>query len=188
METRTSQGHLWMVEDQRFASRRPDVLVYQTEILKEDVTIAGPIIANLFVSTTGTDADWIVKLIDVYPGNTADNRPNPQNVRMGNFQMLLAGEVFRSKYRNSFKKPESLVPNKVTKIEYDLRDKCHMFRKGHRIMVQIQSSWFPVIDRNPQKFTDIYHAKAEDFQKATHRVHRSKQFPSHLRVKVVKLN
>lgn len=188
METRTSQGHLWMVEDQRFASRRPDVLVYQTEILKEDVTIAGPIIANLFVSTTGTDADWIVKLIDVYPGNTADNRPNPQNVRMGDFQMLLAGEVFRSKYRNSFEKPEPLVPNKVTKIEYDLRDKCHMFRKGHRIMVQIQSSWFPVIDRNPQKFTDIYHAKEEDFQKATHRVHRSKQFPSHLKVKVVKLN
>jgi len=184
-EIRTNQGHLWMVEDQRFASRRPDVLVYQSDVLTEDVTIAGPIIANLFVSTTGTDADWIVKLIDVYPGNAPDNQPNPQNVRMGNFQMLLAGEVFRSKYRNSFERPEPMIPNKVTEIAFDLRDKCHCFRKGHRIMVQIQSTWFPVIDRNPQKFVDIYHAKVEDFQKAVHKVHRSKQFPSHIKIKIM---
>lgn len=170
------QGHLWMVEDQRFAARRPDVLVYESDVLKEDITIAGPIIANLYVSTTGTDADWIVKLIDVYPSNAPD--------RMGDYQMLLAGEVFRSKYRNSFKNPEPLVPNQVTKIEFDLRDKFHCFRKGHRIVVQIQSTWFPVIDRNPQKFVDIYQAKEEDFQKAVHSVYRSKEFPSHIKVEV----
>jgi len=184
-EIRTSQGHLWMVEDQRFAARRPDVLVYQSDILTEDVTIAGPIIACLYVSTTGTDADWIVKLIDVYPGNAQDNKPNPYNVRMGDFQMLLAGEVFRSKYRNSYENPEPLVPNKVTKIEYDLRDKSHCFRQGHRIMVQVQSSWFPVIDRNPQKFIDIYHAKESDFQKAKHKVYRSAKYCSHLKLKVL---
>jgi putative CocE/NonD family hydrolase len=184
-EIRTTQGHLWMVEDQRFASRRPDVLVYQSDVLAEDITIAGPIVASLFVSTTGTDADWIVKLIDVYPSDAPDNRPNPENVRMGDFQMLLAGEVFRSKYRNSFERPEPLVPDKVTKIEYDLRDKCHCFRKGHRIMVQIQSTWFPVIDRNPQKFMDIYQAREEDFQKAAHKVHRSKKYPSHIKLKIV---
>jgi putative CocE/NonD family hydrolase len=184
-EIRANQGHLWMVEDQRFAAGRPDVLVYQSDVLAEDITIAGPIIANLQVSTTGTDADWIVKLIDVYPGDAPDNVPNPCNVRMGDFQMLLAGEVIRSKYRNSFEKPEPLVPDQVTKIEFDLRDKCHCFRKGHRIMVQIQSTWFPVIDRNPQKFCDIYHAKEEDFQKATHRVYRSKNFPSHIKLKIL---
>jgi putative CocE/NonD family hydrolase len=184
-EIRANQGHLWMVEDQRFAAGRPDVLVYQSDVLAEDITIAGPIIANLQVSTTGTDADWIVKLIDVYPGDAPDNVPNPCNVRMGDFQMLLAGEVIRSKYRNSFEKPEPLVPDQVTKIEFDLRDKCHCFRKGHRIMVQIQSTWFPVIDRNPQKFCDIYHAKEEDFQKATHRVYCSKNFPSHIKLKIL---
>ncbi len=183
---RTSQGHLWMIEDQRFAARRPDVLVYQTDILEEDVTIAGPIIASLHVSTTGTDADWVVKLIDVYPGDAPDNKPNPSNVRMGDFQMLVGADVFRGKYRNSFERPEPFVPNRVTKIEYDLRDKCHSFRKGHRIMVQVQSSWFPVIDRNPQKFVDIYHAGKSDFQKATHRVYRSAKFPSHLKLRVLK--
>ncbi len=184
-EIRTSQGHLWMVEDQRFSSKRPDVLVYQTDVLTENVAIAGPIIASLYVSTTGTDADWVVKLIDVYPGDAPDNDPNPCNVRMGDFQMLLAGEVFRGKYRNSFEKPEPFVPNEVTKIEFDLRDKCHTFLKGHRIMVQIQSSWFPVIDRNPQKFVDIYHAKAEDFQKAEHRVYRSANYSSHLKLRLL---
>jgi len=154
-------------------------------VLTEDITIAGPIITSLFISTTGTDADWIVKLIDVYPGDAPDNQPNPQDIRMGDFQMLLAGEVFRSKYRNSFEHPVPLVPNKVTRIEYDLRDKCHCFRKGHRIMVQIQSTWFPVIDRNPQKFMDIYQAREEDFQKAVHRVYRSRQFPSHIKLKII---
>lgn len=185
-EIRTTQGHLWMVEDQRFASTRPDVLVYQTAVLTENITIAGPIIACLYVSTTGTDADWVVKLIDVYPGDAPDNQPNPSNVRMGDFQMLLAGEVFRSKYRQSFENPEPLAPNEITKIEYDLRDKNHTFLKGHRIMVQVQSSWFPVIDRNPQKFVNIYQAKESDFQKATHRVYRSSEYCSHLKLKVLK--
>ncbi len=184
-EIHLSQGHLWMIEDQRFAARRPDVLVYQTDVLTEDVTIAGPIIANLFVSTTGTDADWVVKLIDVYPGEAPDNDPNPCNVRMGDFQMLLAGEVFRGKYRNSYENPEPFVPGEVTKIEFDLRDKCHCFLKGHRIMVQTQSSWFPVIDRNPQKFVDIYHAKESDFQKTTHTIYRSAQYGSFLKLKVL---
>jgi putative CocE/NonD family hydrolase len=185
-ETRNTQGHLWMVEDQRFAAARPDVLVYETEPLTEDVTIAGPIIASLNFATTGTDSDFVVKLIDVYPGNAPDNTPNLSGVRMGHFQMLLAGEVFRAKYRNSFVKPEPLVPNQVTKLDFDLRDKFHTFKKGHRIMVQIQSSWFPVIDRNPQKFVDIYHAKPEDYQKATQRVYRSPQSPTHLKLRVLK--
>ncbi|OQX95076.1 X-Pro dipeptidyl-peptidase [candidate division KSB1 bacterium 4572_119] len=184
-EIRTSQGHLWMVEDQRFASWRPDVLVYQTETLTEDITIAGPIIASLYVSTTGSDADWIVKLIDVYPGDANDNNPNPCNVRMGDFQMLLAGEVFRGKYRNSFEEPEPFIPGEVTKIEFDLRDKNHTFLRGHKIMVQIQSSWFPVIDRNPQKFVDIYRADEADFQTATHRVFRSSIYSSHIKLNVL---
>jgi len=185
-ETRTSQGHLWMVEDQRFAASRPDVLVYESVVLDEDITIAGPVIADLFVSTTGTDADWIVKLIDVYPGDFPDNKPNPAGVRMGHFQMLVGADAFRGKYRKSFEKPEPFVPDKVTEIKYDLRDKCHTFKKGHRIMVQVQSTWFPVIDRNPQKFVDIYHAKESDFQKATHRVYRSSAHSSHLKLRILK--
>jgi len=177
-EIRTRQGHLWMIEDQRFVATRPDVLVYQTDVLTEDVTIAGPIIASLQVSTTGTDSDWIVKLIDIYPGNAPDT--GYCNVRMGDFQMLLAGEIFRAKFRSSFTKPEPMVPNKVTKIEFDLRDKYHTFRKGHRIMVQVHSTWFPVYDRNPQKFVNIYHAKPPDFQKATQKVYRLAKYPSHL--------
>lgn len=183
-EIRTTQGHLWMIEDQRFVATRPDVLVYQTDVLKEDVTIAGPIIASLQVSTTGTDSDWIVKLIDVYPGNA--RKSDYCDVRMGDFQMLLAGEIFRAKFRKSFVKPEPMVPNKVTKIEFDLRDKYHTFRKGHRIMVQVHSTWFPVYDRNPQKFVDIYFAKPSDFQKATQKVYRSAKFPSHLILGVLK--
>ena len=141
------------------------MLVYQTAPLAEDVTIAGPIVASIFASTIGTDADWIVKLIDVYPGTAPDNQPNPRGVRMGDFQMLLAGEVFRGRYRNSFSKPEALVPNQPVKYEFDLRDRFHRFLKGHRIMVQVQSSWFPVIDRNPQTFVNIYKAKARTSRK-----------------------
>jgi putative CocE/NonD family hydrolase len=186
-ETRTTQGHLWMIEDQRFAAARPDVLAYRTEPLKEDVVIAGPILASIHASTTGTDADWIVKLIDVYPGDAPDNNPNPRGVRMGDFQILLAGEVFRGKYRNSFAKPEPLVPGQSVKYEFDLRDRFHRFLKGHRIMVQVQSSWFPVIDRNPQTFVDIYKAKPSDFRKATHRVYRTPQRPSGVKVGVIRV-
>jgi hypothetical protein len=183
-ETRTTQGHLWMIEDQRFAATRPDVLVYRTEPLTEDVTVAGPVIASIFASTSGTDSDWIVKLIDVYPGTARDNQPNPRGVRMGDFQMLLAGEVFRARYRNSFASPEAVVPNRPTKYEFDLRDRFHRFLTGHRIMVQVQSSWFPVIDRNPQTFVNIYKAKDTDFQKATQRVYRTPAMPSGVKVKV----
>lgn len=173
-----------MVEDQRFAARRPDVLVYKSDVLTEDVTIAGPIIADLFVSTTGTDADWIVKLIDVYPDTTSE-RGAVSGMRMGGFQMLLAGEVFRAKYRNSFENPEPLVPSQVTEIAFDLGDKCHTFERGHRIMVQVQSTWFPVIDRNPQRFVDIYHATEADYQTAVHQVHHSGEFPSRIRIRVL---
>ena len=183
-ETRFTQGHLWMLEDQRFAASRPDVLVYETEELQEDVTISGPIQARLFVSSSGTDADFIVKLIDVYPGTAKDNEPNPSGVRMGHFQMLVSGEVFRAKYRNSYRKPEALVPNEPAAITIDLPDRNHRFLKGHRLMVQIQSTWFPLIDRNPQVFTNIYEAKESDFRAATQRVYRSASRPSHLVVPV----
>ena len=184
-ETRTTQGHLWMIEDQRFAAARPDVLVFESEPLTEDVTISGPIIANLFASTSGTDADWVVKLIDVLPGDTPNNDPNPAGIRMGHFQMLLAAEVFRAKYRESYEKPKPMVPGQATPIRFDLRDRYHTFKKGHRIMVQVQSSWFPLIDRNPGKFTDIYHAQPSEYQRTTQRIYRSPTLPSHLLVQVM---
>ncbi len=184
-ETRFSQGALWMVEDQRFAAMRPDVLVYETPALGEDVTVAGHLIAKLYAATSGTDSDFVVKLIDVYPGNAPDNDPNPAGIRMGDFQMLLSGEVFRAKYRHSFSKPEPLVPNQATPIEIDLRDKNHRFLKGHKMMVQVQSTWFPVIDRNPQKFLNIYNASEADYQKAVQRVYRSKEFPSHVALSII---
>jgi putative CocE/NonD family hydrolase len=167
-----------MVDDQRFASTRPDVLTYQTEPLADDLTIAGPIVPSLRVSTTGTDSDWVVKLIDVYPDDTPDPVPAAPGVKMGGFQQLLRGECFRGRYRNSFEKPEPFEPSKVEKVEYVMPDALHTFRKGHRIMVQVQSSWFPLVDRNPQKFVDIYKATGADFQKATQRVYRSPDAPS----------
>lgn len=172
----------YMVDDQRFAARRPDVLVYQTEVLTEDITVAGPLTASLSVSTSGTDSDFVVKLIDVYPDDAPDNQPNPSGMKMGGYQMLVRGEPMRARFRNSFEKPEAMTPNKVTKIEYTLPDVNHTFMKGHRVMVQIQSSWFPLVDRNPQKFVNIYTAKESDFQKATQHVYHS----SHLILNVVK--
>ena len=162
-----------MVDDQRFAASRPDVLVYQTDVLQDDFTIAGPITAHLEVSTSGTDSDFVVKLIDVYSGDYPNPQPNPANIEMGGYQQLVRGEVFRGKFRNSYEHPEPFEPGKVSRIEYVLPDAYHTFRRGHRMMVQIQSSWFPLADRNPQKFCDIYHAGVEDFQKATQRVYHS---------------
>ncbi|MBI3696063.1 MAG: CocE/NonD family hydrolase [Acidobacteria bacterium] len=184
-ETRFSQGHLWMVEDQRFVATRPDVLVYDGAELGEDTALAGRLIAKLFASSSGADSDFVVKLIDVYPGDSKDNDPNPAGVRMGHFQMLLSGEVFRAKYRNGYSKPEPLIPNQPTAIEIDLRDKNHRFLKGHRMMVQVQSSWFPVIDRNPQQFLNTYTVTEQDFQKAEQRIYRSRDFPSHVQVSVL---
>jgi putative CocE/NonD family hydrolase len=175
----------YMVADQRFAGRRPDVLVYQTGILENDVTLAGPITADLHVSTTGTDADWIVKVIDVYPEDHPDLEPNPIGVRLGGYQQLVRGDVMRGKFRNSYEKPEPFTPGKPATVKFTLPDVCHTFRTGHRIMIQVQSSWFPLVDRNPQTFTDIYTAKESDFRKATQRVYRSKEMASRMIVNVM---
>ncbi len=176
----------YMVEDQRFASRRPDVLVYQTDVFDRDVTLAGPIKATLYVSTTGTDSDFIVKLIDVFPNSAADPDPNPKDVKMGGYQMLVRGEPMRAKFRNSFSTPEAMTPGKVTKIEFTLPDVNHAFLRGHRIMIQVQSTWFPLVDRNPQKFVDINRATESDFQKVTQRVYRSGAHRSHITVSTLK--
>lgn len=176
----------YMTDDQRFAATRPDVLVYETEPLRDAVTLSGPIVATLYVSTSGTDSDYVVKLIDVFPDNTPDNNPNPAGVNMGGYQMLVRGEPMRARFRNSYARPEAMTPNKVTKVEFTLPDANHSFLKGHRIMVQIQSSWFPLVDRNPQKFVDINRATEGDFRKATQRVYRSAQYGSHLTLTVLR--
>ena len=175
----------YMTRDQRYASRRPDVLAYETEPLDHDVTIAGPPSVSLRVSTSGTDSDFVVKLIDVYPGDYPNPSPNPTNLLMGGYQQLVRGEPFRGKFRNSLEKPEAFQPGQPARIEFVMPDVLHTFRPGHRIMVQIQSSWFPMVDRNPQRFEEIPRAKAEDFQSATQRVYRGGAEGSRLRVLVV---
>ena len=183
----------YMVDDQRFASKRPDVLTYESDVLTEDVTIAGPVIGKLHVSSSGTDSDYVVKLIDVYPADFPD--PTKENegkhvlgqpaIRMGSYQQLLRGEPFRAKFRKSWEKPEPLIPNQPTVIVSEMPDLHHTFRAGHRIMVQVQSSWFPLIDLNPQTFVDIPNAKASDFKKATERIYHSKDRPSAVEVMVM---
>ncbi|MFB3855151.1 MAG: CocE/NonD family hydrolase [Vicinamibacterales bacterium] len=160
----------FMVEDQRFAAKRPDVLVYQTEPLKDDLRVAGPIDVTLFASTSGTDSDFVVKLVDVFPEDAKDPEPKAAKTRAGGYQMLVRGDVLRGKFRNSLAKPEPFKPGVVTRVAFELQDVFHRFEAGHRVMVQIQSTWFPMIDRNPQTFVDIFKAKPEDFQKATQRV------------------
>ncbi len=182
----TSVPQTYMDADQRFTSKRPDVLVYQTEPLEEDVTVAGPVSPKLWVSSSSTDSDFDVKLIDVYPVNYPDPEPNPGRVHMGGYQQLVRGEPFRAKFRNSFEKPEPLEPNKPTALNFDLPSINHTFRHGHRIMVQIQSTWFPLVDRNPQKFLTIPEAKPEDFQKATERVYRGGEHASAIILPVLK--
>lgn len=171
----------YMVSDQRFASTRPDVLVYQTDVLEDDVTIAGPVSPRLFVSTSGTDADWVVKLIDVYPDDYPERQAPrdrgsdvpPPAIKMAGYQQLVRGEPLRGKFRHGFEKPMPFAPGKVDTVSYRMPDINHTFRRGHRIMVQVQSSWFPLIDLNPQKFMDIPNANPDDFQKVTQRVYRS---------------
>ncbi len=175
----------YMAEDQRFAARRPDVLVYQTELLMEDLTVVGPIHAEIHLSTTRTDADVVVKLIDVYPDDYPDPEPNPDGVRMGGYQQLVRGEVMRGKFRNSFERPEPFTPGVSTQVSFAIQDVYHTFRPGHRVMVQVQGSWFPLVDRNPQKFVDIYAARSSDFGKATHRVYRSPGKSSCLKLRVM---
>ena len=178
----------YMLSDQRFASSRTDVLAYQTEVLQDDVTIVGPVSPRLFISTTGTDSDWDVKLIDVYPPDypqskfddprpeDRDKRPTdvaPPSFTMGEYEQLVRGEPFRGKFRHSFEKPEPFTPAKVEEVAFAMQDVNHTFRRGHRIMVQIQSSWFPLTDRNPQTFLNIPDAKTSDFVKATQRVYHA---------------
>lgn len=179
----------YLVEDQRFAATRPDVLVYKSDILQEDLTIAGPLTAELFVSTTGTDADFVVKLIDVFPDTTSEHEAladKYMDVPMAGYQMLVRGEVMRSKFRKSFEYPEPLKPGEITEVSFRMPDVLHTFKAGHRIMIQVQSSWFPLVDRNPQTFVDIYNAKESDFKAATHRVYHSAKHPSRIRVGVMK--
>ena len=172
--------YTWLVEDQRFVDNRPDVLSWQTEELKEDVTLAGSVTAKLFAATTGSDSDWVVKLIDVYPENY------PEKWQLSGYELMIADEVFRGRFRKSFEKPEPITPGAVTAYTIDLHTANHVFKKGHRIMVQVQSSWFPIIDRNPQKFVpNIFEAKEGDFVKATQRIYRSKEHPSGVEISVV---
>jgi putative CocE/NonD family hydrolase len=174
-DPRGSGWSTWLVGDQRFVHLRPDVLSWETEPLAEDVTVTGRIVARLFASTTGTDSDWIVKLIDVYPSDY------PAEPAMGGYQLMIANEVFRGRFRSSFEKPEALVPGRITDFTIDLHGADHRFLKGHKIMVQVQSTWFPLIDRNPQTFVEnIFLAKAQDYRPATQRVFRSKAHPSHI--------
>ena len=156
--------YAWLVEDQRFVDHRPDVLSWETEELKEDVTLAGAVTAKLFAATTGSDSDWIVKLIDVYPESY------PQQWQLSGYELMIADEVFRGRFRKSFERPEPITPGAVTAFTIDLHTANHVFKKGHRIMVQVQSTWFPLTDRNPQVFMDIANAKPEDFKKATETV------------------
>ncbi len=176
----------YMTDDQRFAARRPDVLVFMTEILNEEMTLAGPVIADLMVSISTTDADFVVKVIDVFP----DSFKYPDSLKikypMGGYQMLVRGEVMRGKFRKSFEKPEPFIPNQITQVKFELPDVAHTFMKGHRIMVQIQSSWFPLVDRNPQQFVDIYKCDEKDFVKSTIKVYHNAQSASSLLLPVLK--
>ena len=175
IENRTRE---YMIADQRFVANRPDVLVFETEALASDLTFAGPVIADLNVSMTGTDADFIVKIIDVYPDTTSATSAINDKVVMPGYQMLVRGEILRGKFRNSFSQPEAFKPNEITSVKLTLPDVAHTFKKGHKIMIQVQHSWFPLTDRNPNQFMDIYKAKAEDFLKNTHRLYFDKNHPS----------
>jgi len=180
-----SRTREYLTDDQRFASRRPDVMVYQTDILEEAVTMVGPIEVSFYVSTSGTDADYVIKIIDVFPDEIEDYASNYKNVPMGGYQMLVRGEVLRGRFRNSFEKPEAFTPNEVTKVTFEIPDTAHQFKKGHRLMIQVQNSWFPLIDVNPQTFVNIYEANEDDFIKATHRIYHDDQRPSKVSFRVL---
>jgi putative CocE/NonD family hydrolase len=187
-----SRTREYMTDDQRFASRRPDVICFQTPVLESDLTLAGPITAHLQVSMSGSDADFIVKVIDVfpddfkYPGDVAATRNAAGNYPMGGYQMLVRGEVMRGKFRKSFEQPTPFIKNKIEEVPFTLPDVAHTFKKGHRLMIQIQSSWFPLVDRNPQTFVDIYQATEKDFIPATIRIHHQAKQSSYLRLSILK--
>jgi putative CocE/NonD family hydrolase len=166
--------------DQRFVEGRPDVLTWRTEPLTEDVAVAGDLSARLFASTTGTDADWVVKLIDAYPDTV------PGGGRMGGYQLMVAGEILRGRYRRSFERPEPIVANEVLEYTVRIPPQAYRFQRGHRIMVQVQSTWFPLYDRNPQAWVpNIFEARAEDYRAQTHRIWRTARSPSHVVLPVV---
>ena len=174
-----SRWYTWLLDDQRFVQNRSDVLTWETDSLKEDVTVSGDIVAHLFASTSGTDSDFIVKLIDVYP------EEYPKDPKMGGYELMIADEILRGRFRKSFEKPEPAVAGQVNEYTIDLHTNDHRFLKGHRVMVQVQSTWFPVYDRNPQKFVpNIFLAKDSDYQAATQRIFRSRRFPSHITLPV----
>lgn len=177
----------YMSDDQRFASRRPDVLVFQSEVLTEDVTLGGEIKVKLKVSTTGTDADWVVKMIDVYPNDAKGHPKLAKHIKMGGYQQLVRSEIMRGRFRESFSKPKPFKPGKVTEVSFPLQDVLHTFKKGHRIMFQVQSTWFPLFDRNPQKYVpNIFKADDKDYVKATHRVYHSAKDKSYIEVQIIK--
>ena len=180
----------WLVEDQRFVEHRPDVLTWETDALTADITVTGDIVADLFAATSGSDSDWVVKLIDVYPEDyqklTEDEIEKNAGPVLNGYELMIADDIFRGRYRNSLETPEPITPNKVTEYKIDLHPNDHVFMKGHRIMVQVQSTWFPLYDRNPQKFvTNIYKATDADYTKATQKIYRSKDAPSSIVLPVV---
>jgi putative CocE/NonD family hydrolase len=175
-----SSWYTWLVQDQKFLEGRKDVLTWQTGVLDRDLTIDGEVFAHLFAATSGSDSDWIVKLIDVYP------EKDPEDPRMNGYQLMIVDEIFRGRYLHGFDKPEPITPNQVNEYVIDLRANNHMFRKGHRVMVQVQSTWFPLYDRNPQIFVaNIFHARPEDYQPATQRIYDSAKYPSRITLPVV---
>ena len=176
-----SRWYTWLTEDQRFVSKRPDVLSWETEPLQEEVTVSGFLTAKLFAASTGTDADWIVKLIDVYPD------PYPKEPTMAGYQLMVSNDVFRGRFRKSFEQPEPITPGQAEEYTIDLHSLDHVFKKGHKIMVHVQSTWFPIIDRNPQHFVaNIFEASETDFQVATQQIFRSALLPSHIELPVIK--
>ena len=183
----------YMTDDQRFAERRPDVISFKTNVLDDDISVTGIVTAEIFTAISTTDADFVVKLIDVFPDNLSYNKPDiyadadPDNIYpMGGYEMLVHGEIFRGRYRKSFENPEPFTPSRVEKVRFDVGDVAHTFKKGHRIMIQIQSSWFPLADRNPQNFVNIYEATEKDFQKATIKVMHNSKEASSIRLPVLK--
>lgn len=183
----------YMTDDQRFASRRPDVLTYQTDILTNDMTVTGSVVADLMTSISTTDADFVVKIIDVFPDDLsyndidiyADNDP-AKTYPMGGYQMLVRGEIFRGRFRKSYETPSAFTPGKVEEVKFNLPDIAHTFKKGHRLMIQIQSSWFPLADRNPQQFIDIYHADPKDFIKSDISIYHNSMYASKIILPVLK--
>jgi hypothetical protein len=177
----------YMTDDQRFAARRPDVVTYRSAVLEEDLTLAGPIEAELWVSTSGTASDWVVKLIDVFPDSTPDEVAARPDVRMGGYQMMVRSEVIRGRFRSSYEKPEPFEPDRPTRVAFELQDVLHTFQRGHRILVQIQSTWFPLVDRNPHRYIEnVFEAEDADYDvRAMQRVYRSPGHATRLRVGVL---